>query len=241
MSNLLWLILMIAEREVLISTLKLTRNGCGDIKTISRDARVPPQIVCQILERNASSGILHISGSKIRANPEQRLRIAIKAADLGGDVERICEHLGWEEFEDISALAFEMNGFHVKKHFRFSWNERRFEIDLLALKRPFVVCVDCKQWRRGWRGIASRKAVEKQIQRTRSLAEASPGMTKKIGINGWNQVCFIPIILSLFPSAFRFHKNTPVVPIIQLRSFIQAMPAHIDEMNHYWIFIQQSR
>ena len=231
---------MIAEREVLISTLKLTRNGCGDIKTISRDARVPLQIVCQILERNASSGILHISGSKIRADPEQRLRIAIKAADLGGDVERICKHLGWEEFEDISALAFEMNGFRVKKHFRFSWNERRFEIDLLALKKPFVVCVDCKQWRGGWRGIASRKAVEKQIQRTKSLAEASPGMMKKIGITGWNQVCFIPVILSLFPSASRFHKNTPIVPIIQLRSFIQAMPAHLDEINHYWVFIQQS-
>ena len=63
---------MIAEREVLISTLKLTKDGCGDIKAISRDARVPPQIVCQILERNESSGILHISGPKIRATPEQR-------------------------------------------------------------------------------------------------------------------------------------------------------------------------
>jgi len=140
---------MIAEREVLISTLKLTRNGCGDIKTISRDARVPPQIVCQILERNASSGILHISGSKIRADPEQRLRIAIKAVDLGGDVERVCKYLRWEEFEDISALAFEANGFHVKKHFRFSWNEKRFEIDRRAEKKPFDVGVDCKQGRRG--------------------------------------------------------------------------------------------
>jgi len=228
---------MIAEREVLISTLNLTKSGYGEIKDIIQTAGIPSQVACQILDRNAASGILHIKGSKIVASPEQRLRIAIKAIDLGADVERVCKHLRWEEFEDVSDLAFRMNGFDVKKHFRFSWNGRRFEIDLLALKKPFVVCVDCKHWRRGWRGIASRNSAEKQIERTRSLAEASPTIIEKIGIEGWKQACFIPVILSLFPSAIRFHRNAPIVPIIQLRSFIQAMPAHIDEIAHYWVFI----
>jgi len=229
---------MIAEREVLISTLNLTKNGPGEIKDISRDARVPLQTVCQILDRNALSGLLRISGSKIIATSEQRFRIAIKAVDLGADVERVCKHLTWEEFEDVSVLALEINGFDVKKHFRFSWNERRFEIDLLALKKPFVLCVDCKQWRRGWRGAASRKAAEKQVQRTKTLAEALQSMMKKIGIDNWNQACFIPVILSLFPSSSRFYKGAPIVPIIQFRSFIQAMPAHIDDLNHYWVFLQ---
>jgi len=229
---------MFAEREVLISTLNLTKSGLGDIKDISRNARVPPQTVCQILERNESSGIIRISGSKVIATHEQRLRIAMKAVDLGADVERVCKYLSWEEFEEVSVLALEVNGFDVKKHFRFSWNGRRFEIDLLALKKPFVVCVDCKQWRRGWRGTASRKAAEKQVQRTKILAEASLSMTEKIGIDGWNQACFIPVILSLFPSASRFYRSTPIVPIIQFRSFIQAMPAHIDEIDHYWVLIQ---
>jgi len=229
---------MIAEREVLISTLNLTRNGLGDIREISRDARVPLQIVCQILERNESAGILRIAGAKVIASSEQRLRIAIKAVDLGADVERVCRYLSWEEFEDVSALALEMNGFEVKKHFRFSWNGRKFEIDLLALKKPFVVCIDCKQWRRGWRGIASRRAVEKQVQRTRILAEASLSMIERIGIDDWNQACFVPVILSLLPSASRLYRSTPIVPIIQLGSFIQAMPAYIDEIDHYWVFIR---
>ena len=229
---------MIAEREVLISILNLTKNGRGEIKDIIRLARVPSQTACRILERNASSGILRISGSKIVATPEQRLRIAIKAVDLGADVERVCKHLKWEEFEEISTLALEMNGFKVKRHFRFSWNGKRFEIDLLALKRPFVVCVDCKHWRQGWGGSASRKAAEKQIQRTKILAEASTSMAKKIGIDGWSQACFIPVIISLFPSISRFYKTSPIVPIIQLGSFIQAMPAHIDEIDHYWVFLQ---
>ncbi|RJS86717.1 hypothetical protein CW704_04930 [Candidatus Bathyarchaeota archaeon] len=229
---------MIAEREVLISTLNLTKDGYADLKEIIRDARIPSQIACQILERNESSGILRISGAKIIATPEQRLRIALKAVDLGADVERVCKHLRWEEFEEITTLALEMNGFQVKKHFRFSWNGKRFEIDLLALKRPFVVCVDCKQWRQGWRGTASRKAAMKQIQRTKILAEASLSMIEKIGISKWSQACFVPLIISLFPSASAFYRNSPIVPIIQLRNFIQDMPAHIDEIEHYWVFIQ---
>ena len=229
---------MISEREILISILNLTRDGSADVKEIIREVRIPSEVVCQVLDRNVQSGLIHLSGSRISVTSEQRLRIAIKALDLGADIERICKYLGWEEFEDISTLAFEVNGFVVKKHFRFSCDERRYEIDLLALKRPFVICADCKQWRRGWMGLPSRKAAEKQVQRTKSLAENSLGMLKKIGIEKWSSACFIPLIISLFPSESAFCKNVPIVPIIQLRSFIQDMLAYVDEFEHYWISIR---
>ena len=232
---------MIAEREVLLSTLDLTKNGRGKIKDIIQAAKVPSQIACQILERNELSGILRISGSVVITTPEQRLRIAIKAVDLGADIERVCKSLGWEEFEEIAIFALEANGFKVKKHFRFNWNEKRYEIDLLALRKPFVVCVDCKHWRQGWMGAASRKAAEKQIQRTKILAEASTSLIEKIGIEGWSRACFIPVIVSLFPSVSKFHKASPVVPIIQFRNFIQDMPAHLSEINHYWVFFNDQQ
>ncbi|RLG99821.1 hypothetical protein DRO38_07280 [Candidatus Bathyarchaeota archaeon] len=70
------------------------------------------------------------------------------------------------------------------------------------------------------------------------MAEASLSMIEKIGISKWSQACFVPLIISLFPSASAFYRNSPIVPIIQLRNFIQDMPAHIDEIEHYWVFIQ---
>ena len=229
---------MINEREILISILNLTRDGSADVKEIIRETKIPPEIVCQVLDRNRWSGLIRISGSKIKVNSEQRIRIAVKVLDLGADIERICKYLGWEEFENISSLAFEVNGFIVKKHFRFSFDEGRYEIDLLALKKPFVICADCKQWRRGWMGIPSRKAAEKQIQRTKTLVENSLSMLKKIGIEKWSSACFIPLIISLFPSDSAFYRNVPIVPIIQLRSFIQDMPAYVDKFKHYWISIR---
>jgi len=229
---------MIAEREVLISILNLTKSGRGEIKEIVQAVKVPSQIACQILERNELSGMLRISGSVVIVTPEQRLRIAIKAVDLGADIEKVCKSLEWKEFEDIATVALKVNGFKVKKHFRFEWNKKRYEIDLLALKKPFVVCVDCKNWRRSWGGAASRKAAEKQIQRTKILAEASKTLVGKIGIEDWGQACFIPVIISLLPSFSKFHKSSPIVPIIQLRSFIQDMPVHLSEIDHYWIFFR---
>ena len=230
---------MFAEREILVSVLKLTAEGSADIKEIVMDAKVPFQVACQILDRYELSGLLRLSGSKIIVIPEQRLRIAIKAADLGADVERICKYLSWEEFEDISTLAFEVNGWVVKKHFRFRLDDRRFEIDLLALKRPFIVCADCKRWRRGWMGAASRRAAEEQIERTRLLAENSSKIIDRLGIVGWGRACFIPLIISLFPSTSTFHEGSPIVPIIQLRNFIQEMPAYIDQIRHYWISLNR--
>ena len=230
---------MFAEREILVSVLKLTAEGSADIKEIVMDAKVPFQVACHILDRYELSGLLRLSGSKIIVIPEQRLRIAIKAADLGADVERICKYLSWEEFEDISTLAFEVNGWVVKKHFRFRLDDRRFEIDLLALKRPFIVCADCKRWRRGWMGAASRRAAEEQIERTRLLAENSLKIIDRLGIVGWGRACFIPLIISLFPSTSTFHEGSPIVPIIQLRNFIQEMPAYIDQIRHYWISLNR--
>jgi len=88
-------------------------------------------------------------------------------------------------------------------------------------------------------GTASKRAAMEQIERTRLLAQSSPTMIERLGIKGWDRACFIPLIISLFPSASIFHEGCPIVPIIQLRSFIQDMPAYIDQIRHYWISINR--
>jgi len=88
-------------------------------------------------------------------------------------------------------------------------------------------------------GTASKRAAVEQIERTRLLADISPKMIERLGIMGWDRACFIPIIISLFPSTSTFHEGCPIVPIIQLKSFVQDMPAYIDQIRHYWIFINR--
>ena len=77
------------------------------------------------------------------------------------------------------------------------------------------------------------KAAEQQTERTKAVAEASPCLNEAIGIKGWKCAYFMPLILSLMPSAFKLHRGVPIVPVLQLRDFLQEMPAYIGEMAHF--------
>jgi hypothetical protein len=224
---------MLAEREVLVSLLTLTREDTIRLDSLSREARVPVQVVRDILRRNADL-ITHVTSSRlVTVGPEQRLKIAIKAIELGADIERVCKSLTWLEFEDISVLAFEINDFRTTKHFRFSWANRRWEIDILGLKEPLVISADCKHWRHRWSGSGSRRAAEIQMKRTRILAEASRTMKDKIGIGKWKRAYLVPVILSLVPANQKFYKDVPIVPVLQLGDFLPQIPAYLEKIAHF--------
>jgi len=225
--------MMPIEREVLVSILKTTADGTARIEDVSQEVRVPLKIVRYVLEGNSKIGIIQLRGNLVAVNGEQRLKIALKAIESGADIERVCSFLSWKEFEDIVFWAFEANDFSVKKHFRFSSFGRRWEIDILGFKEPIVVSADCKHWRHGWRDAASLKAVKSQIERTKALVETSLSLSERMGIKEWRLVYFIPLILSLVPSAFKFYEKTPIVPVLQLRDFLQDMPAYVHEITHF--------
>jgi len=224
---------MSVERDVLASALKLTKEHSAKIGEIGLDARVAAQIVYRILKRNSETEIVGLQGRTVVMNGEQRIRAAIRIVELGGDLERVSRLLEWDEFEDVSALAFENNSFSVKKHYRFKSLGKRWEIDILALKNPIVVSVDCKHWQKGWRGSSVAKIASSHIARTQALSEASPLLREKIGIQRWKEARFVPVILSLTPSDLKFHEEVPIVPILQVRSFLEGMPAYLYSLKHF--------
>jgi hypothetical protein len=225
--------MMLAEREVLVSLLTLTREGTTELDSLSREARVPVQVVREVLRRNVDIVAQATSSISVTVDPEQRLKIAFKAIELGADIERVCKSLTWQEFEDISVLAFEANDFRTTKHLRFTWADRRWEIDILAFKEPLILCADCKHWRHGWSGSGSRKAAKMQIERTKFFAKAFNTMEDKIGVTKWKYAYFIPIILSLVPANEKFYKDVPIVPVLQLRDFLTQMPAYLDKIAYF--------
>jgi len=226
----------IIEREFLVTLLKETVDHChAKIEDISRESRIPSELTLKVLDKFLREGLLEVRGNEIIVNEEQRLKIAIKAVSLGSDIERIARSLTWSEFEKISKLAFEANGFTVKTNFHFTWQKKRWEIDIIGLKKPVVISADCKRWCQKWSGVASIRAVESQIERTRALAEVSKNIMNKIGINGWEYAYFIPIVLSLLPSQHKFYERTPIVPILQLKDFLQNIMAYINDVNRFYV------
>jgi len=227
-----------------MSILKLTLNGPVSKALLSRDAGVPSQITEEALKRFFDLGLVQLTSRTIETSLTQRVKIAIRALEFGADFEKVCSFLGWQEFESVAAMAFEANNFRVERRFRFTWANRKWEIDVLACKEPIIACADCKHWHHGMGRSATTKAVEAQTERTKALTEtlhSSLVTHKKLGLTSWKQGILIPLILSLVPSPFKFYKNTPIVPILQLQNFLSELPAYTDSLTFFrWEKIKNS-
>ena len=221
------------ERDVLVSILKLTKNGPVTKELVARDANVPTQVTNELLKKFRDAELIKWQNKAIEASSNQRAKIAIHAIKLGADFERVCRVLEWIEFENLAATAFEANNFAVKRRFRFRWAQRRWEIDVLGCREPLIACVDCKHWSHGWRGSAIRKAAEAQALRTKVLAEALPSLEKEIGLVQWRQATLIPVVLSLVSGPLKFYNEVPIVPILQIQNFVNELLAHMIALAHF--------
>lgn len=229
---------MQTEREIILSVLKLAKNEPVQKDLIAKDAHTATAVADEMLRTLDTKGFVQLKGKFLEIAPNQKLALVVEAVKQGADIERACKFLEWKEFENMAATAFEINGYRVKRNFHFKAHDKRWEIDLLALKQPLIACVDCKHWQHHWSRAAVVKAVEAQVERTQALAERLEKFFEDLGLNKWNQAALIPVVLSLIPSAFKFHNNTPIVPIMQMQSFINEMPAHVNFLTHFSTIIK---
>jgi len=224
---------MVIEWDMLISLLKLTKDGSVLTECVNRDARIASDIARKLLEKLQNEGLLYLKDDSVEVNRDNRLRLAVKAASLGADVERVSALLHWREFEDIAAVALERNGYVTANNVRFKQAGRRWEIDVVGCRKPLVLCVDCKRWQRGVKSSALRKIVEAQVERARVLADTLPSPALKLECVKWSKAKFMPVILSLIPSSFKFYDCVPVVPVLQLQDFIVQLPAYVESLKYF--------
>jgi len=225
---------MSVEREILITLLQLTRNQPTPVPLISTRARAPAQTVQALLRKLADQTLIRWSEQIIEVSRVQRVRIAVHAVRLGADFERVCATLEWSEFESIATEVFKANNYDVVKNLRFKERTgKRWEIDLLAWKRPLILSIDCKHWHHKWTRAPIIKTVEQQVMRTHAFFGALPWIYSKIMQESWTHVSVIPMILSLIPAQFKFHKGTPVVAVLQLQSFLNELPGYTCSLTHY--------
>jgi hypothetical protein len=225
---------MAYERNLLVSSLKLTKLGSVQEDIISKDAQIPRQIAEKALKKFCGEELIQRRNGVVEASFNQRIKIAIQAIKLGADFEKVCSFLDWSEFENIATVAVEANNFVVKRGFRFAWSGRRWEIDVLGFKESVVVCVDCKHWHHGWRRAAIVKAAGEQVKRTAALANALPILHEKIGLANWKETVLVPIVLSLYLGPLKFYEKTPIVPILQVQNFLNEFLANINQLTHFF-------
>ena len=224
---------MLVERDLLLSLLKLTKDGSILLELVKKDAKPTWSTTRKMLEKLQDEGIIHLDQNVVEADSYSRLKLAIKAVSMGADVEYVSKMLRWQEFEGIAAIALERNGYIVEKNVRFKHVARKWEIDIVGCRKPLVICIDCKHWRRGTAPSAVRRITEAQVERTRALAEVLPSVSLVLECSKWEKAKFLPAILTLMPASFKFYDKVPIVPVLQLQDFLSQLLAYTESLKYF--------
>ena len=224
---------MSIEKNIIISILKSTKNGPGLIESVKNYAKVPLTTTIELLEKLQNDQLIYLKDNLIEANSSSRLKLAVKAALLGADIEQLSSLLCWQEFEEIVAFALQSNGFSVQTNVRFKHSGHRWEIDVVGCKKPIVVCVDCKHWQHAIAPSVLRRIVDDQVKRTKAFAGSLPNVALKIHCTQWERAKFVPVVLSLIPSSQKFLNKVPIVPVLQIQDFITQFPIYIETLEFF--------
>ena len=224
---------MSVERNLVISALKLTKNGSSLIEDVNKDAHVPLAVAYKLLQKMQNDDLINLRDGSIETDSTGRLQLAVKGIALGADIEVISNLLCWQEFEEIAAYALKNNGYSVQNNVRFKQGGRRWEIDVVGCKKPLVVCVDCKHWGHAIAASALTKIVDTQVDRTEAFADFLPNIKLQMSCTQWEKAKFVPVVLSLVQGAYKYVHEVPVVPVLKLQDFINQLPLYTEELKVY--------
>lgn len=225
----------VAERALLVALLNLTQGEPAARGNLRAEVRVTSEAIDRFLGRLRIEGLILERSGLIEASPGQRLNIAVRALKLGADFERVCRALGWLEFEEMTAHVFEENGYRVRRRHRFEAEGRRWEIDVLASRRPLIICAECKRWARGMGNAAAKRTAETHLEKTRIFSENLVEEADKIRLKSWRRAVVVPMTMSLTPAPKRFYSRVPVVPILELPSFLSAFEGYLDRLSRFTV------
>ncbi len=160
---------------------------------------------------------------------KNRLRLAEILSKAGRSAESLSKSLSWKEFEGFCRNVLEANGYLVRSNIRFMRDKKRYEIDLIAVKSPYLLFIDCKHWRPGARSEYKMAAYKQRIRMEAALEKGSV-----IGINweaGLTSLQRLSLIVSLADVTDLSFEGIPVVSIFRFNSFLMSLDQFWDQLN----------
>lgn len=197
------------------------------------DTKLSLDNVKSVLKKFQNDDFIIIKEKTVEANNYGRIMLSVKAIELGADIENVTRMLHWKEFEGITALALEKNNFLVKKNLRFTYLKKRNEIDIIGLKKPIILCIDCKHWHREVNFSSLKDIVSNQVRRTKDLMKFLPNISTKLECASWEFGIFIPAILLLISNPQKFYDSVPLIPILQFQDFLNQLLGNMQQIKFF--------
>jgi len=219
--------------HMLTALLDATSDGSVSVSVFLERIRVAGDTLNGFLDEAREEGLLRVENGEIIQDISQRLATAVKAVQVGADVEAVSRSLTWLEFEELSARVFEENGFRVMRRFRFMAEGRRWELDLLAARTPYLVCGECKHWGKGIGNQTARGIVETHLEKTEVFTEHLEELRKRVGLVDWPKADVVPMVLTLSATPMEIYRRVPSVSVLALPSFLGEFDGQLERLAHF--------
>tara|TARA_B000000460_G_C21432040_1_gene355615 strand:- start:42 stop:671 length:630 start_codon:yes stop_codon:yes gene_type:complete len=170
----------------------------------------------ELLQIFLQNGIGVLDENIVEFQNSDRIKASIFAIRNGATIEDVSEFLSWQDFEELVSRILDENGFHIQKNLILT--KPRMEIDVVGIKLGISILIDCKHWKRMTQS-ALNDIVEKQVERVKSYVQKTESTSA------------IPVIVTLHQENVDFVNQVPIVPIMELSSFLDEFYGNLDKMK----------
>ena len=170
----------------------------------------------ELLQIFLQNGIGVLDQNIVDFQNSDRIKASIFAIRNGATIEDVSEFLSWQNFEELVSRVLDENGFIVQKNLILT--KPRMEIDVVGVKLGISILIDCKHWKRMTQS-ALNNIVNKQVERVKRYVEKTESTSA------------IPAIVTLHQEKVNFVNQVPIVPVMQLSSFLDEFYGNLDKMK----------
>ena len=170
----------------------------------------------ELLQIFLQNGIGVLDQNIVDFQNSDRIKASIFAIRNGATIEDVSEFLSWQNFEELVSRVLDENGFIVQKNLILT--KPRMEIDVVGVKLGISILIDCKHWKRMTQS-ALNDIVNKQVERVKRYVEKTESTSA------------IPVIVTLHQEKVNFVNKVPIVPVMQLSSFLDEFYGNLDKMK----------
>ena len=170
----------------------------------------------ELLRIFVQNGIGEFDENTVKFQNSDKIHASVFAITNGASIEDVSEFLSWQDFEELVSRMLDENGFQVQKNLMLT--KPRMEIDVVGIKLGIAILIDCKHWKKMSKS-ALNDIVDKQIERVKSYVKKTESTSA------------VPVIVTLHQEKVNFVNQVPIVPIIQLSSFLDEFYGNLDKMK----------
>ena len=170
----------------------------------------------ELLQIFLQNGIGILDENIVEFQNSDKIKASIFAIRNGATIEDVSEFLSWQNFEGLVSRVLDENGFNVQKNLILT--KPRMEIDIVGIKLGISILIDCKHWKRMTQS-ALNDIVNKQVERVKRYVEKTESTSA------------IPVIVTLHQEKVNFVNKVPIVPVMQLSSFLDEFYGNLDKMK----------